>query len=65
MVAKEHVPVLIVGAGGAGLSLSLLLRQQADVPDRGLLGTLSLSTELERRHQVLTQWGHEISPCVY
>jgi putative polyketide hydroxylase len=28
MVAKEHVPVLIVGAGGAGLSLSLLLRQQ-------------------------------------
>jgi putative polyketide hydroxylase len=28
MVAKEHIPVLIVGAGGAGLSLSLLLRQQ-------------------------------------
>jgi 2-polyprenyl-6-methoxyphenol hydroxylase-like FAD-dependent oxidoreductase len=28
MIAKEHVPVLIVGAGGAGLSLSLLLQQQ-------------------------------------
>ena len=28
MLAKERVPVLIVGAGAAGLSLSLLLRQQ-------------------------------------
>jgi putative polyketide hydroxylase len=28
VVAQERVPVLIVGAGGAGLSLSLLLRQQ-------------------------------------
>jgi putative polyketide hydroxylase len=28
MLAEEQVPVLIVGAGGAGLSLSLLLRQQ-------------------------------------
>ena len=28
MPAPERVPVLIVGAGGAGLSLSLLLRQQ-------------------------------------
>jgi len=28
MTAHEHVPVLIVGAGGAGLSLSLLLQQQ-------------------------------------
>ncbi len=28
MMAQEHVPVLIVGAGGAGLSLSLLLHQQ-------------------------------------
>jgi putative polyketide hydroxylase len=28
MMAQEHIPVLIVGAGGAGLSLSLLLRQQ-------------------------------------
>ena len=28
MAARERVPVLIVGAGGAGLSLSLLLRQQ-------------------------------------
>jgi len=28
MMAKEHTPVLIVGAGGAGLSLALLLQQQ-------------------------------------
>src|SRR5437588_878697 len=28
MMAQERIPVLIVGAGGAGLSLSLLLRQQ-------------------------------------
>src|SRR5215467_13213559 len=28
MMAQEQVSVLIVGAGGAGLSLSLLLRQQ-------------------------------------
>src|SRR5579859_6636284 len=28
MATQEHVPVLIVGAGGAGLSLSLLLQQQ-------------------------------------
>ena len=28
MLAQERVPVLIVGAGGAGLSLCLLLRQQ-------------------------------------
>jgi putative polyketide hydroxylase len=28
MLREERVPVLIVGAGGAGLSLSLLLRQQ-------------------------------------
>src|SRR6516162_557725 len=27
-MAQTHVPVLIVGAGGAGLSLSLLLHQQ-------------------------------------
>ncbi len=27
-MTKEHVPVLIVGAGGAGLFLSLLLLQQ-------------------------------------
>src|SRR5258708_1557498 len=27
-MSQEHVPVLIVGAGGAGLSLSLLLHQQ-------------------------------------
>ena len=28
MLAQEHVPVWIVGAGGAGLSLSLLPRRQ-------------------------------------
>jgi 2-polyprenyl-6-methoxyphenol hydroxylase-like FAD-dependent oxidoreductase len=28
MMMQEHIPVLIVGAGGAGLSLSLLLQQQ-------------------------------------
>src|SRR5581483_3851949 len=28
IMAQEHTPVLIVGAGGAGLSLSLLLHQQ-------------------------------------
>src|SRR5579859_7232461 len=28
VMTQEHVPVLIVGAGGAGLSLSLLLHQQ-------------------------------------
>ena len=48
---KERVPVLIVGAGAAGLSLSLLLRQQgigsvlveqrADVP--GIRGARNLN----------------------
>lgn len=28
IMAQEHTPVLIVGAGGAGLSFSLLLQQQ-------------------------------------
>ena len=28
MTVQEQTPVLIVGAGGAGLSLSLMLRQQ-------------------------------------
>ena len=27
-MTQEHIPVLISGAGGAGLSLSLLLQQQ-------------------------------------
>src|SRR6266487_6406837 len=31
-MTQEHVPVLIVGAGGAGLSLSLLLLQQGIHP---------------------------------
>ena len=28
MITQEHIPVLIVGSGAAGLTLSLLLRQQ-------------------------------------
>ena len=40
------------------------LSQQAYRTDLGLLGTLSLATELKRSAQVLTQWGHEISPFV-
>jgi hypothetical protein len=43
---------------------SIELSQQTDLPDRGLLGTLSLATELESRNHVLTQWGHEMSPFV-
>lgn len=31
-MTQEHVPVFIVGAGGAGLTLSLLLRQQGIAP---------------------------------
>ena len=38
------------------------LREQADFPDRGLLGTLTLAAELESRDHLLTQWGHERSP---
>ena len=40
------------------------LSQQAYFTDRGLLGTLSLATELQCGNHVLTQWGHEISPFV-
>jgi hypothetical protein len=40
------------------------LREQADFPDRGLVGTLTLAAEVQRRHHLLTQWGHERSPCV-
>jgi hypothetical protein len=40
------------------------LREQADFPDRGLLGTLALAAELQRSKHVLTQWGHERSPFV-
>jgi hypothetical protein len=40
------------------------LSQQADLTDIGLLGTLSLATELESRNHLLTQWGHEMSPFV-
>jgi hypothetical protein len=40
------------------------LREQADRTDLGVLGTLSLTTALESRAHVLTQWGHERSPFV-
>jgi hypothetical protein len=40
------------------------LSQQADLTDVGLVGALSLATEWQRGHHVLTQWGHEISPCL-
>jgi hypothetical protein len=42
----------------------IALREQADVPDRGLLGPCALATELESRNHVLTQWGHERSPSM-
>lgn len=45
------------------------LSQQAYCTDIGLLGTLSLATEVEGGHHlltqgVLTQGGHEVSPLV-
>jgi hypothetical protein len=40
------------------------LRQQADFPDIGLLGALTLAAELKRSNHALTQWGHEVSPFV-
>ena len=46
--------------GGCVVELS----QQPDCTDIGLLGTLSLTTELQCGNHVLTQWGHEISPFV-
>src|SRR5262245_7179611 len=42
----------------------IALSQQASVPDIGLLGTLSLATQLEGGNHVLTQWAHAISPFV-
>ena len=65
--AIDIVPVQEVSleclCGEAVGGLVVALSQQADFPDRGLLGTLSLATELESRQHVLTQWGHERSPC--
>jgi hypothetical protein len=40
------------------------LREQADFPDIGLLGTLALAAELQCSNHLLTQWGHERSPFV-
>jgi hypothetical protein len=40
------------------------LREQADFPDIGLLGTLALTAALQRSNHLLTQWGHERSPFV-
>jgi hypothetical protein len=38
-------------------------REQASCTDLSVWGTRSLATELQCGHHVLTQWGHEISPC--
>jgi hypothetical protein len=40
------------------------LREQADCPDIGWLGTLARAAELQCRNHLLMQWGHERSPCV-
>jgi hypothetical protein len=40
------------------------LSQEADFTDRGCLSPCALATEVESRDPVVTQWGHEISPCV-
>ena len=44
--------------------LALELSQQADLTARGVLGPLPLAPTLKRSAQVLTQWGHAISPFV-
>src|SRR5688500_12531320 len=38
------------------------LRQQTNLTDIGLLGTLPLATELKRGNHLFAQWGHEMSP---
>ncbi len=43
---------------------AMALSEQAYCTDIGLLGTLSLATELKGGKHLLTQWGHEISPFV-
>jgi hypothetical protein len=40
------------------------LREQADFPDIGFLSPFALTTEVEGRNHLLTQWAHEISPFV-
>ena len=40
------------------------LREQAYCPDRGCLSPCACATEVEGRKHVLTQWAHELSPCV-
>ena len=59
---EEGVLQLLFGeqVGRCAIELS----EQAYFTDRGLLGTLSLTTELQCGNHVLTQWGHEISPFV-
>jgi hypothetical protein len=38
------------------------LSEQSDFTDRGCLRPFALATKLESRKQLLTQWGHEMSP---
>jgi hypothetical protein len=40
------------------------LSQQTDCTDRGFLRPFALATALESRKHLLTQWGHEMSPCM-
>jgi hypothetical protein len=40
------------------------LGQQADFPEIGGRRPFALATELKRGDHVLTQWGHERSPCI-
>jgi hypothetical protein len=46
--------------GGCGVELG----QEADCPDRGVLGPFALAAAWESRKHVLTQWGQEIAPFV-
>ena len=43
---------------------ALALSPQASCTDRGVLSPCACATELEGRNHVLTQWAHEIAPCV-
>jgi hypothetical protein len=58
-VQEGALQLLCSDAVGGGVAAR---REQADFPDRGLLGTLARAAELERSNHLLTQWGHERSP---
>ena len=56
---QRGVPVLCgEEVGGCVVALS----QQADLADRGLLGTFALATELESGEHVLAPWCHARPP---